>query len=162
MPAAQRRCYNWSVLTWPWRAIPLAREQDTSAIDLAGLTGGIAVNVGNPHLVFFVDDANAIDLEGVGLEIQSNPLFPQQVNVGVCQVINERALRLRVFERGAGLTQACGTGACAAVHAARLRGHVGEGTVRVSLPGGEVSIDIDRNSHAIMTGPVAYAFYGTL
>ena len=145
-----------------WSEIPMAREQDSSAIDLAGLIGGVAVNVGNPHLVFFVDDLDAVDLEGVAPEIQSNPLFPEQVNVSVGAIIGRQALRLRVYERGAGLTQACGTGACAAVHAARLRGLVGEGPVLVSLPGGDVSITIDRNNHALMTGPVAYAFKGTL
>jgi len=149
-----------------WRSIPLAEAREPGRIDLAGLEGGFAVNVGNPHLVFFVADVDAVDLCTIAKAIQANPLFPESVNVGISQLISDNRLRLRVYERDAGLTMACGTGACAAAYAAHAQRIIYSPQVTVSLPGGEVLIDIDTrddgNTHAIMTGPVAFSFRGEI
>lgn len=149
-----------------WRAVPLAEQRDLGAINLAGLAGGFALNIGNPHLVFFVADVEAIDLSAIAEAIQANALFPESVNVGIAQQTGDDSLRLRVYERGAGLTMACGSGACAAAYAARAGGFIHAQRVAVSLPGGEVTITLEQraagNTHAIMTGPVAFSFRGEI
>ena len=144
-----------------WRAIPLAREQDTLHLDLAlgPLSDPVAVSMGNPHAVFFVADAEAIDLDRLGPKLEHDPLFPERANIGVAQVTGPDALRLRVWERGAGLTRACGTGACAAAVAAARRGLTGR-RVAVALDGGVLEIDWRADGHVVMTGPVATAFTG--
>lgn len=126
------------------------------------LADPVAVNVGNPHVVYFVDDVAGVDVVGVAPAIQSNPMFPQSVNVGVAQRLADDHLQLVVFERGAGLTTACGSGACAAVFAARARGLIEAERVRVSMPAGEVTIEVSTDGRATMTGPVAYCFEGRL
>lgn len=145
-----------------WREIPLARERDTCHLDFeAGpLRDPAALSVGNPHLVFFVDDLGAIDLAGLAPAIQADPLFPEQVNVGVAQMLADDRLRLRVYERGAGLTRACGSGACAAAFAALWRGLTDARTLTVELPGGELEIGLHPDGSAVMTGPVAFSFSG--
>jgi len=147
-----------------WRDIPLAKKADTSNLDFPdlGLSGGTAVNVGNPHVVFFVDDVDALDAERLGKALQADPLFPEQVNAGFAEVTGPGAIRLVVYERGAGLTRACGTGASAAAWAAIGRGLVAKGDVEVHLPGGVVTIAVTEDDHAVMTGPVAFAFQGEL
>jgi diaminopimelate epimerase len=147
-----------------WQAIPLSADVDTDALDVpaAGVTEGVAVNVGNPHVVFFVEDHDAIDIVRTARTIQSDALFPEQVNVGFARVTGPQSMKLVVYERGAGLTTACGSGACAAAWAAARRGLVGDGPVTVALPGGVVRIEITDDGHAIMTGPVAYSFRGVL
>ncbi|HZD53138.1 MAG TPA: diaminopimelate epimerase [Woeseiaceae bacterium] len=147
-----------------WREIPLAEARDTCHLDLeAGpLRDPAALSVGNPHLVFFVDDVGSIDLAGLAPSIQANPLFPRQVNVGVAELRSENRLRLGVYERGAGLTMACGSGACAAAFAALWRGLTDARTLAVELPGGELEIGILADGSAVMTGPVAFSFSGRL
>lgn len=147
-----------------WRDIPLSRAVDTGDLGFAvgPLTGGVAVNLGNPHVVFFVDDLDAIDVSAIAPTLQDDPLFPDSVNVGVAQVTGPLSMRLVVFERGVGLTMACGSGACAAVHAANLHGLLGNGPVDVTLPGGVVEIAITSEHRAVMTGPVALSFAGIL
>ncbi|MDX1405534.1 MAG: diaminopimelate epimerase, partial [Woeseiaceae bacterium] len=134
-------------VTMDWREIPLAEQRDTCHLDLefGSLADGIALNIGNPHLVFFVDDLDAIDLAGVAPQIQSHPLFPQQVNVGVAQMLDEQRLRLAVYERGAGMTMACGSGACVAVYAALARGLTDCRTMTVNMPAGSVQIEISKD-----------------
>ncbi len=107
-----------------WEQIPLAREMETSRLDFTpdGLSPPGAVNMGNPHVVFFVDDAQRAPAETLGPKIEVDPLFPQRVNVGFAEVRGPGLIRLRVWERGAGLTKACGTGACAALVAAHRQG----------------------------------------
>lgn len=147
-----------------WRKIPLAREQDTCHLDVAAgpLRDPAAVSVGNPHLVFFVDDLEAVDLAALAPAIQADPLFPEQVNVGVARLLALDRLRLSVFERGAGLTKACGSNACAAAFAALWRGLTERRRMTVELPGGELEIEILADGSAVMTGPVELSFTGRL
>ncbi len=152
-----------------WRDIPLAEEMDTRRIELAigPPTAPIlhtpgCVSMGNPHVVFFVPDAQAAPMREVGPMIERHPLFPEGVNVGVCEVRDPRRLRLRVWERGAGLTRACGTGACAAAVAAHRRG-LCERRVQVELDGGVLDIDWrDGDDHVLMVGAVEFEFTGML
>jgi diaminopimelate epimerase len=145
-----------------WEAIPLAYAMDTRAMPVGweGLEQPGAVNVGNPHVVFFVDDVDAVPLERLGPEIENDPLFPQRINVNVASIENDQALRLRVWERGAGLTRACGTGACASAVAAMRRGLVSR-AVTVHLPGGPLAIEWGSDGHIAMTGPAAESFRGS-
>ena len=120
-----------------------------------------AVNVGNPHVVFFVDDADAVDLGRIGPEIERDPLFPERVNVNVASIEADGSILLHVWERGAGLTQACGTGACATAVAAVRRG-LATGPVDVRLPGGTLTIDWAPGGTIRMTGPATHVFSGEL
>ena len=145
-----------------WDAIPLAYAMDTAALPVGweGLDQPGALNVGNPHVIFFVGDVDAVPLEAIGPEIENDPLFPEKANVNVASVIDREHIRLRVWERGAGLTRACGTGACAtAVHAMR-RGLV-EREVTVSLPGGDLTIAWRSDNRIVMTGPASEAYRGS-
>jgi diaminopimelate epimerase len=117
------------------------------------------VNVGNPHIVFFVPALDAVDLERLGPIIEQDPLFPERINVNVAEVTRPSSLRLRVWERGAGLTRACGTGACATAVAAIRRGLV-SAPVTVSLPGGDLSIGWAPGDSIRMTGPATHVFTG--
>ena len=145
-----------------WDAIPLAYAMDTVALPVGWdeLEQPAAVNVGNPHAVFFVDNCDAVDLEHLGPEIENDPLFPERVNVNVATVENDSAIRLRVWERGAGLTRACGTGACATAVSAMRRGLV-KPEVTVTLPGGPLLIAWGEDGRITMTGPAAESFRGT-
>ncbi len=151
-------------VTTDWQSIPLSRELDTCHVDIdfAGLTDGIALSIGNPHIVFFVDDVDAVDIEAIAPSIQQHELFPEQVNVGLAQLLDSKHLRSKVYERGAGLTTACGSGACVAAYAALARGLTDERSLKISMPAGEVTIDISNDGIATMTGPVAYCFAGIL
>ena len=148
-----------------WRDIPLAREMNTRQIELdagPGLAAPGCVYMGNPHVVFFVADARAAPAARVGPLVEHDPLFPERVNVGFAQIMGPGRIRLRVWERGAGLTRACGTGACAAVVAANRRRLV-ERAVTVEMDGGELQIEWRRRDrHVLMTGPVAVEFTGRL
>ncbi|MEL6528712.1 MAG: diaminopimelate epimerase [Pseudomonadota bacterium] len=145
-----------------WDAIPLGYAMDTANMPVGWgeLETPHAVNVGNPHVVFFVEDTELIDLASLGPLIERDPLFPQGINVNVASLVGENHLRLRVWERGAGLTKACGTGACATAIAAMQRGLVNR-EVKVSLPGGDLHIAWDAEDHIQMTGPATEAFRGT-
>ncbi|MBM3558846.1 MAG: diaminopimelate epimerase [Alphaproteobacteria bacterium] len=145
-----------------WRAIPLARAVDTLHVPLVRgpLADPVAVSVGNPHAVFFVPDPASIPLAELGPAIEHDPLFPQRTNVEVVGVESVSRLRLRVWERGAGITQACGTGACAAAVAAHRRGLAGRHVV-VALDGGELDIEWGTDGRVIMTGPAAISFTGS-
>ena len=149
-------------VTMEWQQIPLAEERDTRHIDLSfgPLSDGAALAIGNPHIVFFVDDLDAIDIESIAPQIQQHPLFPNQVNVGVAQMTSGDAMRLAVYERGAGLTSACGSGACVAAYAALARGLTDRKTMTVEMTAGPVGIEIKDDGTAVMTGPVAFCFSG--
>ena len=126
------------------------------------LRDGVAVNVGNPHVVFFVEDLDSVDVPGDAVPVQEMSIFPEGVNVGVAQATADDQLRLKVYERGAGLTLACGSGACAAAYAARQRGLANSNCIQVFLPGGSVGIDINDDDTVTMTGPIELTFRGTL
>lgn len=155
-----------------WEEIPLAYAMDTAAMPVGweALQNPVAVNVGNPHLVFFVEDMQSIDLARLGPLIERDPLFPQGINVNVAEVrigglnvdgVRRPGLDLRVWERGAGLTQACGTGACAtAVAAIKYRGT--NAPVGVCLPGGMLVIDWEPGGTIRMTGPGTFVFEGEI
>jgi len=145
-----------------WRDIPLADERDTCHVDLTSgpLSNAVALNIGNPHVVYFVDDIDAIDLEAHAPAIQKHALFPDEVNVGVAQLVAPDRIRSKVYERGAGLTAACGSGACVALYAALMRGLTDSREATVSMPAGDVTIAIDDEGRATMTGPVEYCFAG--
>jgi len=144
-----------------WDAIPLAYPMDTFTMPVGweSLEGPMAVNVGNPHAIFFVDDADAVPLETLGPVIEHDPLFPERVNVNVASLAGPDHLKLRVWERGAGLTRACGTGACATAVAAIRRGLVAS-PVRVTLPGGDLVIAWQPGGTILMSGPAAESYRG--
>ena len=146
-----------------WNQIPLAAAADTLALDLdvGTLPASVAVNVGNPHAVFFVDNPDAVDLERDGSRVETHEMFPEGTNVGIARVDSRTRLRLRVWERGVGITPACGTAACAATLAAPRRGLTGR-AVTVVLDGGELIVEWLANGHLQLTGPVAYVFSGEI
>jgi len=146
-----------------WRDIPLARAMDTLHVDLAlgPLADPVCGDIGNPHATFFVADAEAIALARLGPELEHHALFPERANIGVAQLLGPDRLRLRVWERGVGITRACGTGACAAAAAAARRGLTGRRAL-VRLDGGELDIEWRADGHVVMTGPVATSFTGEL
>ena len=143
-----------------WDEIPLAYPMDTAAMPVGWeeLREPFAVNVGNPHIVFFVEDARAVDLETLGPSIERDPLFPERVNVNVAS-IEEGIIRLRVWERGAGLTRACGTGACATAVAAISR-RLASSPVQVRLPGGALAVEWAPGGTIRMSGPATSVFEG--
>jgi len=144
-----------------WREIPLARAMDTERVDLTlgPLSTPVCSNIGNPHATFFVDDVEAVDLAALGPVLEHHPFFPQRANIGVAAVRNRGSIRLRVWERGAGITHACGSGACAALVAANRRG-LTERHATVALDGGTLHIAWREDGHVLMTGPVALSFEG--
>ena len=144
-----------------WDEIPVAYPMDTAHLPVGWdeLGDPCAVNVGNPHVIFFVDDCDGVDLERLGPQIEHDPIFPDRVNVNVATVEASDRIRLRVWERGAGLTRACGTGACATAVAAIRSGRV-ESPVTVALPGGELLIDWIAGGSINMSGPATHVFTG--
>lgn len=152
-----------------WEDIPLSERMDTRNVDVKlgpieapVLMGPAAVNVGNPHAIFFVDDVNAYDLEKFGPLVEFHPLFPEQTNVELAQIINESHIRLRVWERGVGITQACGTGACATAAAAARKNLTGR-RVTITLDGGDLEIEWrEANNRIYMTGPTSLDYEGTI
>ena len=123
---------------------------------------GVGVNMGNPHAVHFVPDAEAVDLTHWGPQLERHPFFPDRANIEVVSVTGPASVRMRVWERGAGITDACGSGACAVGVAAIRRGLVQGRRVAVTLDGGVLQIEWRDDGHVLMTGPVATSFAGTL
>jgi diaminopimelate epimerase len=146
-----------------WDEIPLAQPMDTLALDLplGPLAEPVAVSMGNPHAVFLVDDAEAVPLEQLGPELEHHPLFPERANIGIAQVRDRRTIRLRVWERGAGLTPACGSGACAALVAAVRRG-LAERSADLLVDGGRLRIAWNEADRVLMTGPASHSYGGRL
>ncbi len=150
-----------------WAAVPLANEANTLSVDLGPLAPVPAVchSVGNPHAVLFVDDAEAIDLDNVGPPLEHHPLFPERVNISFAHRIGPNKFRMRVWERGVGVTLACGSGACAVGVAVHRSGR-GSRKTEIIMDGGSVFIDWQDDGtlggRVIMRGPVAYVFDGTL
>lgn len=146
-----------------WRDLPLAQACDTENLGLqAGpLKNPVGVNMGNPHAVFMVENAEAIDLDVFGPMVEHDKMFPERANVEAVQVLSTDRIRMRVWERGAGITQACGSGACAALVATARRGLTGR-KADVVLDGGSLSIEWMPDGNVLMTGPVATSFKGII
>jgi diaminopimelate epimerase len=151
-----------------WNEIPLAAEfRDTRAIELQMgpidkpiLHSPSAVSMGNPHAIFWVDDVDAYDLGKIGPLLENHPMFPKRANISLARVVSREHMIVRTWERGAGLTKACGSAACAAAVAAARLGRTGR-TVTVTLPGGDLLIEWrERDDHVLMTGPVEYEYEG--
>ena len=152
-----------------WEDIPLSEAMDVRGVDVKIgpiddpiLSRPAVVSMGNPHAVFFVDNVDAYDIPNIGPLVEWHPLFPEGVNVGFAQIIDPQTIRLRVWERGAGLTLACGTGACAALVCAARAGHTGR-KARLILDGGELEIEwLETTDRVMMTGPVELELTGEI
>jgi diaminopimelate epimerase len=142
-----------------WRDVPLAAAADTLHLPLPGDPAGLSM--GNPHATFFVADAEAHPVREEGPRFERDPLFPERANIGFAQILAPDRMRLRVWEREAGLTRACGSGACAALVNAHRRGLAGR-RAEVIVDGGVLVIEWRADGHVLMTGPVATAFTGTV
>lgn len=140
-----------------WADVPLARAVDTLHMPLKGDPAGCSM--GNPHATFFVPDLGAVNVGKLGPLLETDPLFPERANIGFAQILSTDAIRLSMWERGAGLTLACGSGACAAVVNAHRRGLTGR-RAAVELPGGTLTITWREDGHVLMEGPTAFSFSG--
>jgi len=146
-----------------WRDIPLREAVDTLHLPLSmgPLSDPTAVSMGNPHAVFFVKDAEAIDLASLGPKLERHTMFPERANIEIAQVISPEKIRVRVWERGTGITLACGTGACAALVAASRRG-LASRKADIALDGGVLTVEWLKDEHVLMSGPAAISFTGRL
>jgi diaminopimelate epimerase len=158
-----RVCVDMGPARLEWSDIPLARPMDTLHLDLAagGLADPAAASMGNPHATFFVTDVARLPVAELGPRLEHDPLFPERANIGFAQVLAPDRIRLRVWERGAGLTLACGSGACAALVNAHRRGLTGR-RATIQVDGGELEIEWRQDGHVLMTGPVATSFIGEI
>ena len=165
LPSEKTQNGLWQVDMGParlgWRDVPLAQEADTLHVPLAcgPVADPAACSMGNPHANFFVPDLDALPISEIGPRLERDPIFPDRANIGFVQVMSPDHLRLVVWERGAGLTLACGSGACAAMVNAHRRGLTGR-KARISMPGGDLFMEWRQDGHVLMTGPVATAFTG--
>jgi diaminopimelate epimerase len=143
-----------------WDAIPLAYPMPTNPMPMGweNLDRPQAINVGNPHVVFFVEDLEDVDIEGLGPGIETDPVFPERINVNVASLV-DRVVHLRTFERGAGLTRACGTGACATAIAA-IRARLVTSPVKVHMAGGDLSVAWAPGEPVRMRGSATHVFKG--
>ena len=144
-----------------WNEIPLIEKLDTRNLEIEIIDknnkkhiGGIAVNVGNPHIVFFVNDIESFDLKKIGPEIENHQLFPEKCNVTLAKVVNKNLIKVKVWERGAGLTKACGTAACATTVAGNIKSLVNK-TTDIEFTLGKLTISIDEKNSIHMKGPVS-------
>ncbi len=140
-----------------WSEIPLSRPMDTICLDIPGEPA--AASMGNPHATFFVPDLDGVPIIEAGPRFERDPLFPQRANIGFAQIMDPDTIRLRVWERGAGLTMACGSGACAALVNAHRRG-LTHRRAKVIVDGGALEIEWRDDGHVLMAGPVVTAFHG--
>jgi diaminopimelate epimerase len=167
-PASDLYTVDMGAPKFGWQDIPLAEEfRDTryielqiGPIDAPSLHSPSVVSMGNPHAIFWVDDVAAHDLARVGPLLENHPIFPQRANITLAHVVDRNHITIRTWERGAGLTKACGSAACAAaVAAARLKRT--NRTVQIALPGGELAIDWrERDDHVLMTGTASFEYEG--
>ena len=152
---------DMGVPRFDWASIPLAYAMDTLRMPVGWgpLEQPAAVNVGNPHVVFFGGDPHAVDLAEIGPDIETDPVFPERINVSLAQAITRDHVVMRTWERGAGLTRACGTGACATFAAGRRLGLL-DRSVRLDLPGGSLHLAEDDGGRLLMSGPATHVFTG--
>ena len=151
---------NMGKISSNWKTIPLSHEMDTLSIPISieGFSNGIGVNIGNPHVVFFGDSIDKVDLNHLGPEIENHKFFPDKTNVEFIEVISSKKIKMKVWERNAGATLACGSGACAAVYAGWKKNLI-ENIAEVQLPRGSLHIEI-INEEAVMTGPAEISYEG--
>lgn len=154
---------NMGIPKLTWSEIPLQTKNDISDVNLVidNLPRPVAVNMGNPHIIFFVDDIDTIEITRLGPVIENHPLFPQKTNVEFAQILDHNNIRMKVWERDAGMTMACGTGACAVGVASVLRG-LSNNKIKVELDGGCLFIEWQDNKEVIMTGPISVVFTGII
>lgn len=146
-----------------WRDIPLSREMDTLHLGIGkgAVIDPVGVNMGNPHCVFFVDELGDVSVEDLGPVFEKHELFPSRANISFAQVMGDNRIRVRVWERGAGITPACGSAACATAVAAIRRGLVAGRSVEIEMDGGVLQMEWrESDGHVLMSGPVAYVFEG--
>ncbi len=145
-----------------WRDIPLSKKMDTLSLDISEgpLANPVAVGIGNPHAIFFVSDLAQVDLAKVGPIIEFHDFYPNRTNVGAAQILSREKIRLKVWERGVGMTKACGTGACASLVAA-VRRDLSERKASIVLDGGVLDIEWRTSNHVFMTGPTEIDYTGT-
>jgi diaminopimelate epimerase len=155
---------NMGIATLDSKNIPLSIDIDTLNVELESgpLSNPVISNIGNPHATFFVDNIENVDIEKWAPAVQKNSLFPEEVNVGVAEIIDQHTLKLEVYERGAGLTTACGSGACAAVYAANKRKLDVSNKMQVIMPAGYVDIELLNDDSLTMSGPITYVYSGLL
>jgi diaminopimelate epimerase len=146
-----------------WRDVPLVAEMDTLHVPLSfgPVADPAACSMGNPHATFFVQDLDAVPVAEIGPKLERHPLFPERANIGFAQVLSPERIRLVMWERGAGMTLACGSGACATIVNAARRGLTGR-RAAVDLPGGTLEMEWREDGHVLMTGPVATSFTGEI
>ena len=148
-----------------WKQIPLSEERDTLHLGIGDgdtLSDPVAINMGNPHCVFFVNNVDGLNIEHLGPSVERHALFPERTNVEFAQIVSPTKIRMRVWERGTGITQACGSGACATAAAALRRGLIGR-DVEVVLDGGSLFFHIrEQDGHIMMTGAATDVFSGVL
>ena len=144
-----------------WNEIPLSKELNTHNLNYKIIDknkkeyfGGTAVNVGNPHVVFFINNIEDFNLEKIGPEIENDKLFTEKCNVTLAKIINKNHIKVKVWERGAGLTKACGTAACATAYSAKIKGKINNKT-DIEFEMGKLSISIDEKENISMSGPVS-------
>jgi diaminopimelate epimerase len=147
-------------LSHNWEDIPLSRKVDTLNVPIIikNFTYGVTVNIGNPHIVFFGENINSFNLNKIGPQIENHELFPEKINVEIVEIINRKVVKMRVWERGAGITLACGSGACAAAYAGMLK-NITDNEVEVKLAKGSLQVKI-INNEAIMMGPAEESYQG--
>ena len=153
---------NMGKISNEWNKVPLRNKMDTLnvPIDVKNFSKGVAVNIGNPHIVFFGNNIDNIDISSLGPKIENHEFFPEKTNVEFIQVINSNKIKMKVWERGAGITLACGSGACAAVFAGMKKG-LTTNSVEVILERGSLYIYI-KDDEAIMTGPAKISYIGSI
>ena len=151
---------NLGKLSNHWKDIPLSKKVDTLNIPiiLENFSPGVAINIGNPHIVFFGKNIDKVDLKKFGPKIENHKLFPQKTNIELVEIVNQKLLKMRVWERGVGITLACGSGACAAVYASMLKNFT-KNEVEVKLAKGSLQVKIENNK-ANLIGPAEESFRG--
>ena len=147
-----------------WNQIPLKKKMNTGEMDFQfdNLPSPFAVNVGNPHVIFFIDDLKKINLGKIGPRIENDSLFPERINVNFAKILSNNKILLKVWERGSGITKACGTGASATTVAAIKKKLINKNICYVQMDGGKLKIEYKKNGHILMTGPVKYVKKGNL
>jgi len=154
---------DWGVPRFAWNEIPLAGEADTLHVPVSCgcLSDPCCVNVGNPHAVFFVPDIEAVPLSEVGPRLENDPAFPERCNIEIAQILASDRIRMRVWERGTGITDACGTGACATLIAA-VRRNLCSRRASIEMTGGNLIIEWREDGHLVMVGPASLSFSGVV